>query len=88
MPLIIKMRPAGEPKPVRAIPTPELEPVAVYVPPRAYVRPKPVFVPPVLIACRYCGHNYVSGGCNFERQKTCLQHPPGKQRKIAKKSLD
>lgn len=42
----------------------------------------------VVPRCKYCGHEYLEGGCSFERQKTCGNHPPGKKRVIATKSLD
>jgi len=44
---------------------------------------RPPFIPNVLKACKYCQHLYIDGGCNFERQKTCGNHPVGKKREIA-----
>jgi hypothetical protein len=61
---------------------------AVHGLPKAFLPPEKEFIPNVLIPCKYCGQLYISGGCNFERQKTCGNHPPGKKRKIATKSLD
>lgn len=73
------------------------KPAEVITPPSATVAPpevkKPASEPDkptgdAIPRCRYCGHSYLSGGCNFERQKKCANHPPGKARVVATKSLD
>jgi hypothetical protein len=73
-------------KPVQAPATPPATPVAV-TPPKAVLE-APSAPERVIPRCKYCGHAYLNGGCNFEKQKTCPNHSPGKKRKIATKSLD
>jgi hypothetical protein len=77
-------------KPIEAAPT-VMEPViakqaakAAGKPPTAKKDPYPNLIP----KCKYCGHEYLNGGCDFERQKLCTNHPPGKVRVVATKSLD
>ena len=81
MPIIIKIKPKGAPSsvpPVVARPKPEMA---------ASEAPRPVNGP--IKCCKYCGHQYINGGCNFERQKKCENRAPGeKKRVIATKSLD
>ncbi len=89
MPIIIKIRPKGAPPPVKASTEPPwpLKPVPeAPKPPEALSPLRPSRVIP---CCRYCGHQYLDGGCTFEQQKTCLNHAPGETRRvIATKSLD